>query len=367
MTYDRLNPFHSAIKERYLLTKPGSKKNTQHVVLDLAGSDISFKVGDSIGVYPQNDPQLVERMLRAMRATGDEIVHEKRSEKQWVLRDFLREKGNLAMISKKLFKEVSERQTNPKKKAHLEEVDLKSYLHEREIWDFLEENEEVVFEPQELCDLMMPLLPRLYSIANSPLVTPDEVHFTVALLEYETNGRKRQGVCTHYLCDLAPMHQKCIPIYLQPTKDFTLPDPSANIIMVGPGTGIAPFRAFMQERIAQKASGKNWLFFGEWNRATDYFYEEEWGDLRIDLAFSRDQAHKIYVQHRMLEHGAELYQWLQEGGYLFVCGDAERMAKDVDLALHQIVEEHGRLSPEEAKAYVKDLRVKEKRYLRDVY
>jgi sulfite reductase (NADPH) flavoprotein alpha-component len=219
----------------------------------------------------------------------------------------------------------------------------------------------------------MPLLPRLYSIASAQEVVGNEAHLTVANLSYRTNHHIRRGVCTHYLCDLAPLGEKCVPVYHHPNRGFTLPDdPQAALIMIGPGTGIAPYRGFLQARIAHGHPGRNWLFFGEWNRATDFFYEDEWRamqnriPLRIDTAFSRDQEYKIYVQHRMLEQGAELFAWLEEGAYLFVCGDANHMAKDVDGALHQIVEKHGDRTPDDAKAYLKELKAA-KRYLRDVY
>ncbi len=378
--YTRTNPYSAAIKERYNLTKPGSKKMTQHIVLDLTGSGLTYEVGDSIGVQPVNPSEVVEKMLKVMKATGDEVVREKRSNEEWNLKEYLTKKANLALVSKKLFSEVCERQEDPRKKLALAVLlseenkgALKEYLAEREVWDFLEENEEVIFPVEELCHLMMPLLPRLYSIASSQMAAKNEVHLTVAPLEYETNGRKRLGVCTHYLCHIAPLMDRSVPVYVQPHKGFTVPeDPNTPIIMVGPGTGIAPFRAFMQERIATNAPGKNWLFFGEWNRAYDFFYEEYWVDLQaqekliVDVAFSRDQEHKVYVQHRMLERGAEFFAWLQEGAIFYVCGDAERMAKDVDAALHHIVEEHGKMDEQQAKEYVKQLR-KEKRYHRDVY
>lgn len=377
MTFNRQNPFYAQVIERYALTKPGSRKRTEHIVLDLSGSGLSYEVGDSIAILPLNDSGLVDKTLKAMRASGLEKVTDKRSGETYVLNDFLTNKANISSVGKNLLKEVANRQENSEKKAKIATLledgnkeQLKAYLANRELWDFLEENQEVHFEPGELCQMLQPLLPRFYSIASSPSLVPHEVHLTVAYLEYVTNDQERKGICTHYLCENLPLFHQIVPVYIQPHKGFTLPEhPEAPIIMIGPGTGIAPFRAFMQERIARGSTGKNWLFFGEWNRAYDFFYEDYWcalqeeGILRLDVAFSRDQAHKVYVQHRMLENSAELFRWLQEGAYLYVCGNADRMAKDVEDALHAIVEKHGST---DAKAYVKQLR-HDKRYLRDVY
>lgn len=378
--YHRANPFLATIKERYSLCKPGSKKNTQHIVIDLANSGITYRVGDSIGIAPRNDPILVQDTIQAMKAQGDEIVFEKLSGVAWGLRDYLTQKANLNDVSKKLLVELCHKQTNLSKKAFLESLleesnkeALKKYLAERHLWDFLMENEETVFAPQELSQLFMPLLPRLYSISSSMKAVGEEVHLTVAQVEYETNGHFRKGVCTYYLCALAPLHEPVVPVYIQPAHGFTLPEsPDVSIIMIGPGTGVAPFRAFMQERMSMEAVGKNWLFFGECHRDHHYFYEDFWsslsqqGKLRLEAAFSRDQEHKIYVQHRMLEHGAELFRWLEEGAHLYVCGDAQRMAKDVEAVLFEIVQTHGSCDDLAAKNYVKRLRA-EKRYLRDVY
>lgn len=375
---NRNNPFLASIKERYTLSRPGSQKSTHHVILDLANSGISYEVGDSIGVYPQHDPQIVLRTLRAMKASGNEVVCFK--EENLTLVDFLTSRGNLTEISPKLLKEVCVRQTNQDKKQHLEALlnpdnrdAFKQYAGMREIWDFLLEHEEVFFTHQEFVDLMMPLLPRFYSIASSAKSVGPEVHLTVAHVKYEANGYPRHGICTHYICHMAPLNQPAVPIFIQPAHTFRLPsDNSTPIIMIGPGTGVAPFRAFMQERISTGATGKHWLFFGERNREYDFLYEDFWRELvkddklRVDVAFSRDQEHKIYVQNMMDEHGSEFYRWLEEGAYLFVCGDAKRMAKDVESMLHQIIRKHGNKDEAEAKLYVKKLRA-DKRYLRDVY
>lgn len=373
--YDKNNPYLASIKERYSLCKPGSGKETQHIVLDLKGSGIRYEVGDSVAISPENDPHLVAKTLEVMGAHGSEIINDKRTGEKWELRAFLTKKAGITEFSKKFVTELAKRQTNSDKKRKLEEIlesSFKEYQANRELWDALHENGEVRFEIQELCDLLMPLMPRFYSISSSRNVVGEEVHLTVALLSYETNEQLRRGVCTHYLCHLAPLNEPVIPIYFQSGKEFTVPEnPDIPIIMVGPGTGIAPFRAFMQERIL-KQSSKNWLFFGEWHQEHNFFYEDFWlelqnrGSLKMDLAFSRDQERKVYVQHKMLESGRELFDWLQKGARFYVCGDASCMAKDVDAALHRVIQEHGNFSEDETKAFVKQLR-HEKRYLRDVY
>lgn len=378
-TYNKIHPFLAKIKERTLLCKPGSKKCTYHLILDIQGSGLQYQVGDSIGVYPFNSASLVKKTLQAAKASGVEKVSD-RSGEEFSFEAFLTSKANITEFSKKFVALVAEKQTDLEKKTNLEFILkdenrelLKQYLADREVWDVLSENEEVNFTAQELAQLLMPLLPRLYSIASSQLVVGEEVHLTIALTRYQTLGFERQGVCTHYLCHDAPIGEPVIPVYIQPHHGFTLPEAEdADIIMIGPGTGIAPFRAFMQERIHKKHVGKNWLFFGEWTKNHEYFYEDEWdkleknGMIKLQLAFSREQSDKIYVQHRMLENGAEIFQWLESGAFIFVCGDAKHMAKDVEQALLDIIKVYGNRSDEEARLYLKQLRT-EKRYLRDVY
>lgn len=371
--FDKNNPFYATITERYSLCKSGSQKNTQHIVLNIKDSNITYEVGDSVAVFPINDPQLVEKTLLAMNATGSEQITDKHGQTT-DLRTHLTEKANITDISRKLIGEVLKKTTDPELEAVEKDHDLlKTYQNTHEVWDLLQKHPQAKFTPEELCGLFMPLLPRFYSIASSMKEVGDEIHLTVAFLNYYTSGHLRLGVCTHYLCNLAPIHEAVVPIYIHPHKGFTLPsNPETPIIMIGPGTGIAPYRAFMQERALSGIKGNNWLFFGEWNRAYNYFYENFWEDLiqkdilKASLAFSRDQDYKVYVQHRMKEEGAELYRWLQNGAIVYVCGDAHHMAKDVDAALHDIVKEHGHMTDEEAKTYIKELR-HNKRYLRDVY
>jgi sulfite reductase (NADPH) flavoprotein alpha-component len=248
---------------------------------------------------------------------------------------------------------------------------LARYLFGREIIDLLTEFSCVSYAPAEFIAHLRNLTPRLYSISSSLKAHPDEVHLTIAVVRFETHGRKRKGICSTFLADRANGH---VPIFTQTAHGFRLPrDGDVPIIMVGPGTGVAPFRAFLHERRALGAKGKNWLFFGEQRAATDFFYREELEAMtrerhltRLVTAFSRDQSEKIYVQTRMEEHGAEVWRWLEEGAHFYVCGDAKRMAKDVDAALHRLVQAHGGMSGDTAADYVRRLKA-EKRYQRDVY
>lgn len=376
-TYSKTNPFLATIKERYSLCTPHSQKDTQHVVLCLQGSNINYEVGDSVAICPKNNPITVQRTLEALKATGSEIVKD-RDQKEWKLADLLATHVNINEINQKFVTALCQHLDSTKNPFDtlLQEENrkhLKEFLLSHSYWQLLKQYPEVTFTPQALVNLLTPLLPRFYSIASAQSVVGNEMHLTVALLKYLIADQERLGVCTNYLCHLAPMQQPIVPLYIHPHRGFTLPNnPDHSIIMIGPGTGVAPFRAFMQERINQRAKGKNWLFFGEWNRHSNFFYESYWNDLvikgqlRLDVAFSRDQQHKIYVQHRMLEKGADLFRWLEEGAYLYVCGDAEHMAKDVEAALLAIIQQHGALDLQEARNYLKRLR-NEKRYLRDVY
>jgi sulfite reductase (NADPH) flavoprotein alpha-component len=379
-TYNKSNPLIASIKQRYPLCRPGSHKDIYHIVLDLKNSGMTYTVGDSLGIYPTHDNKIVESTLEAMRAGYQDLILDKHSKQILQLGEILTSKANITNVSRKLLYEIACRQTNSQKKKQLDELfeesnkdSLKEYLNNHELWDALQENSEAVFSAQEICDLLMPLLPRFYSIASSMKEVGEEVHLTVADLSYHTNLHLRRGVCTYYLCQLAPMHIPSIPIYVQPHRGFTLPeDQGVDLIMIGPGTGIAPFRGFMQERMASKDSGKNWLFFGECHRDYNYLYENYWNELAsqnklmVDTAFSRDQEHKIYVWHHMLEKAQEIFEWLQKGACIYVCGDAHRMAKDVDAVIHRIVQEQSGGDELSAKNYIKQLKAKN-RYLRDVY
>lgn len=372
MSYSRNNPYLSSIKERINLCESDREKATHHIVLDLAGSGITYDVGDCLAVLPVNDTILVERTLKSLKMNGDETINHEES--AYSLQEFIRHHANVTEVGRKLVKAIAAKVPGTALDSLLDNKDkLTAYLEGKHMWEVLVDYPEATFAPQEICDLLPPLLPRFYSIASSQKAVTDEVHLTVKLLAFDAQGERRHGVCTHYLCNLTPVEEPVVPVYIHAHRGFTLPeDGNVPIIMVGPGTGVAPFRAFMQERVATEAKGKNWLFFGEWRRSNNFLYGDFWtqlereGKLRLDLAFSRDQEEKHYVQHRLLEQGREIFSWLEAGAYFYVCGDAQKMAKDVEVALQQIIEEHGAMAPGEAREYVKRLR-KEKRYLRDVY
>jgi sulfite reductase (NADPH) flavoprotein alpha-component len=365
------NPYQSKLLVNRLLTA-GSDKETRHFELSLEGSSLSYEPGDSLGVIPQNSPQVVDDLLKAVGLTGEERVQI--GEASLTLRDSLTFRLACTTLSKIQIKKFNEFAKSDKLTDLLLPANrdaFADYLWGRELIDLFLEFPQQGMSAYDFVGLLRPMPPRLYSIASSIKAHEEQVHLTVAIVRYDTHGRKREGVCSSYLADRVGTS---IPSYFHPNKNFKLPqDGNAPIIMVGPGTGIAPFRSFIEERRAVGSTGKNWLFFGDRSSKTDYLYGEEWEKYRsdgllteLDLAWSRDQAEKEYVQHKMLAKGRELFAWLQDGAYFYVCGDASRMAKDVDLALRQIAATEGGMSEEDATKWVKSLQ-KEKRYLKDVY
>lgn len=374
--YSRKNPFPARVAKMRPLTRSGSGKETLHFELSLSGSGLRYEAGDSLGIFPSNDPADVDELLVAVRLDGATTV-ESPSGKSSTLRDVLMRDVTLREPSRQLLAHILSKW--PAASEDLSELldpeaqrVMDEWIDGREVIDILLAYPQAGFTAHELVKTLRKLQPRLYSIASSPKAYPEEIHLTIAVVRYETHGRKRHGLCTTFLADRAD--GESVPVFIHSAKHFRPPeDLSASLIMVGPGTGIAPFRAFLQDREASGAKGKTWLFFGERNRATDFFYEDEFNRwlgsgilTRLDTAFSRDQGHKIYVQDRMLESGADLWAWLQNGAYFYVCGDAARMAKDVDAALHRIAREHGGKSEADADAYVEELK-KSKRYRKDVY
>ncbi len=373
--YSRKNPFPAKLRTNRKLTGAGSAKDTRHFEIDLADSGIAYEVGDSLGVFPTNNPSLVQELLGVLGLTGEEQVVDTNGQPV-SLREALTRFYVITEMDKKLLAAIAEKDPTASKFTAMVtpegKADLDAYLWGREVIDPLLEYPAAKFTAEEFVKCLRKLQPRLYSIASSQKAHTTEVHLTVAAVRYESNGRKREGVCSTFLSDRAD--NAPVPVFVHTAKHFRVPeDPATPVIMVGPGTGIAPFMAFLQERKATGASGKNWLFFGDQKAATDFLYREEleaWqkeGVLhKLSTAFSRDQAEKVYVQHRMLEAAEELYAWLEQGGYFYICGDASRMAKDVDTALHQVVEKAGGKSPEESAAYVAELKTS-KRYRKDVY
>lgn len=357
------------------LSTADSEKDTRHFEIDLTDWGLSFEPGDSVAIYPKNDPTLVDEIIHALGANGNEPVTAAKTTKQLheaLLRDF-----SITQPTPRFLKAIVERASAApmlKELLHADRKhDLENYLWGAEVIDFLLDHPSAKFKPEEFVALLTKLQPRLYSVASSLRVVPDCVHLIVDVVQYESRGRVRKGVCSTFLAERADTGP--VPVYPSSAKHFHMPqDPNTPLIMIGPGTGIAPFRAFLQERQALGAKGKNWLFFGAQREKCDYAYKEDWerftreGILtRLDCAWSRDQAHKIYVQHKLLENATDIWKWIDQGGaQFFVCGDARRMAKDVDAALRKIVQEKGGKSVEEANAYVEKLKT-DKRYKRDVY
>jgi len=370
--YDRENPFFAKIKKKSRLSSFSAKKDTQHIELDISESGIEYSVGDCVAILPLNKKAEVASLLRHLQLSGDESIQTRKGEKKRIEEHLLKE-ANLSKGNKKLLALLAEKSPHPKWKQIFESPDqLKELLHEKNVIELLLDAEELSLEAQELADALLPLMPRFYSIASSQKAHPHEVHLTVAMHSYFLGEKEREGVCSKFLLEDAQENDR-IPLYVHKHRGFTLPEDSqAAIIMIGPGTGIAPFRGFLEERLVTGATGKNWLFFGEWHQKHTFYYGEwlteveKGGNLRLDCAFSRDQEHKVYVQHLMLQKSSEFFSWVEEGAYIYLCGDASRMAKDVEKALLQIIQMEGNMDESSAKLYLKSL-AKSGHYLKDVY
>jgi sulfite reductase (NADPH) flavoprotein alpha-component len=374
--YSRKNPFQARLLANRKLTAEGSEKDTRHYEICLKDSGLTYEVGDALGIVPTNSPELVEEILKVLGFDGEEEVGGPDGDKMPIRLALLRE-YQIRAPHRDFLNAMAEHDAADQYLKELISADVRTeldkFLWGREIIDFLIESPGVGFTPTEFVSLLQKLQPRLYSIASSLKVHPEQVHLTVDTVRYEIHRRKRKGVCSNFLAErVGP--ETSLPVFIQPSKHFRPPDNSdLGMIMVGPGTGIAPFRAFLEERKATGAKGGNWLFFGAQKSSCDFFYKEELeayqreGVLtRLDTAFSRDQDFKIYVQHRMVESAKEIWNWFEQGAHFYVCGDASRMAKDVDKALHEIVEISGGRSEEDAAQYIKKLK-SDKRYQRDVY
>ena len=378
--FDKNNPFAASLIDRHRLSAPASQKDTQHFSVSLAGSGLSYACGDSLGVFPVNNPAAVTELLKAAGFSGDEPVTLPKDTTSICLREALSKRLALNGPTYKFVQLLHDRTATEMQKAQLAallaEADpekKKAWIEQREYVDLFAEFPAARLQAQELIELMRKLMPRLYSISSAPSKFPNEIHLTIAVVRYETNGRKREGVCSTYLAERARLGQADLPVFVAESH-FGLPeDDNVPVIMVGPGTGVAPFRSFVMDRATRGAKGRNWLFFGDQRKEHDFLYADEWAEYlqsgvltRLDTAFSRDQATKVYVQDRMRENAAELWRWISEGAYFYVCGDAKRMAKDVDAALHALVAEQGEMTPEAAVDWVKQFK-KDGRYQRDVY
>ncbi len=374
--YSRTHPWRAEVLENTNLNGRGSDRETRHIALSLEGSSLVYEPGDCIGIFPHNDPALVQDIIDVLNWDGDTVVALPKSEVRVSLREALGQYVEITAVSKSLLGNVQAYSAHPQLHAMMQagqEAVLKAYVSGIDVLDVLRDFGPWTFSPDVFVGLLRKLPPRLYSIASSQRANPHEVHVTIRAVRYASRGRMRHGVCSVYCAERIQLGD-LVSMYVHTNANFKLPiDHDTPIIMVGPGTGVAPFRAFMEEREASGARGDAWLFFGDRHFVTDFLYQTEWqrwlhsGVLtKLDVAFSRDGDQKVYVQHRMRAQASTLYAWLQRGAVLYVCGDAAAMARDVHAALLAIVQEQGGMSEAEATAYVEQL-IAQQRYQRDVY
>ncbi|REK71661.1 assimilatory sulfite reductase (NADPH) flavoprotein subunit [Paenibacillus paeoniae] len=374
--YSRSNPFKAEVLTTINLNGRGSDRETRHLELSLEGSGLFYEPGDCVGVYPENDPALVDAIIAAMNWSPSEVVVPGKDGDEGTLRSALLRQFEVTVLTKPLLEKAAAYTDNgqlaeliaPEKKT-----ELKAYTNGRDLLDLLQDFGPWKLTAVNLVSILRKLPPRLYSIASSNKANEDEVHLTIRKVEYEAHGRARGGVCSVQVSERLA-EGDTLSIFIQHNPNFKLPaNPETPIIMVGPGTGVAPFRAFMEEREELGLEGKTWLFYGDRHFVTDFLYQTDWQRMlndgvltKLDVAFSRDTKEKVYVQHRMLQQAEELYSWLQEGAHVYVCGDEKHMAHDVHNALLTIIEQQGGLDAEAAKAYLAELQAQQ-RYQRDVY
>ena len=407
------NPYMSKITENFILNGKGSRKETRHIVFELGDSGLDYKVGDALGVVAENPPHIVDELIEVQGWNPDDEVTTHKGDR--TLREALKKDFEVHLANKKFVQSLTEKVISSGMKISMSIVSrsrnnetwetsedestplrpsvpsddpasqveaitadakaIENYLWTRDYVDIMREFE-VKYSHEEFLELADRLKPRLYSIASSHDAHPGFVELTVGIVRFEYNGRARGGLCTQFMADEIDTSGAPIGVFMSPTKSFILPeDKETDIIMVGPGTGIAPFRAFMEQRVHDGGTGKNWLFFGDQSAKTEFYYKDEieqWIDeghmYKFTTAWSRDQEEKIYVQHRLKEHGAEVWEWFERGAYFYICGDKQYMAKDVHRALIDIAVEHGGMSLDDATHFIEKTMMKEqKRYLRDVY
>ena len=419
------NPYSTKITQNYVLNGEGSGKETRHIVFELGDSGLNYKAGDALGVVPRCPPEVVAEILSITALTGEEIVETYAGE--CTLQEALMDKYEVHRVSKKWIESLGPRLVSSSSSIEIKIVSRKrtssrdgtllvewkgsgegddlperyveigmpsnpsealwneltsdskameDYMWSRDYVDALSDFGHIGFSAQQLIEGMDRLKPRLYSIASSPDHEPGTVHLTVGIVRYNHHDRDKTGLCTGFLADRCQVEETDIGVFMSPTRSFVLPsDGSVDAIMVGPGTGIAPFRAFLQQRDINGDTGRNWLFFGDWTEEGEYYYRDEmesWKERGVldkhDLAWSRQGSEKVYVQHLMKKNGEEIWKWIDGGGYFYVCGDKNYMAKDVHTTLIEICSEFGSMTPDEAKDFVETKLMKtEKRYLRDVY
>ncbi|OES46586.1 assimilatory sulfite reductase (NADPH) flavoprotein subunit [Domibacillus iocasae] len=372
--YSRTNPFHAEVLESINLNGRGSNKETRHLEISLEGSGLVYKPGDSLGIYPQNDPKLVDELIAALGWNPDETITINKQGDIRSLRNALLSHYEITVLTKPLLEKIAQLTGIDELHELISDSEkVKAYIHGRDLLDVVQQFGPFGVSPQAFADVLRKMPARLYSIASSLEANPEEVHITIGAVRYNANGRDRNGVCS-ILCAERLEPGDTLPVYIQHNDNFKLPEnPETPVIMIGPGTGVAPFRSFMQEREESGAEGNAWMFFGDQHFVTDFLYQTEWqkwlesGVLtKMDVAFSRDKAEKVYVQHRMQENSKELFEWLEQGAAVYVCGDEKNMAHDVHNTLIDIVEKEGSMSREQAEQYVADMQ-QQKRYQRDVY
>ena len=374
--FSRTNPFKAEVLENINLNGRGSNKETRHLELSLEGSGLMFEPGDSIGIYPENDLALVDMLLEELKWDQEEIVTVNKQGDVFRFKEALTSYYEITVLTKPLLEKVEQLLANDDLRELLSprnEEKIKSYLVGRDLLDVVRDFGPWGGTAQEFVSILRKIPARLYSIASSISANPDEVHLTIGAVRYDAHGRQRLGVCSIFCAEVLRPGDT-LPVYIQHNENFKLPmNPDTPIIMVGPGTGVAPFRSFMQEREEKGVKGKSWLFFGDQHFVTDFLYQTEWQRwlkesvlTKMDVAFSRDTTEKVYVQHRMLEQSKEMFKWLQEGAVVYICGDEKSMAHDVHTALLAIIEKEGGMSRERAEDYLAKMQ-QEKRYQRDVY
>ena len=375
-TFSRTNPFPAKVLKNDNLNGESSNKETRHIELSLKGSGLSYLPGDALGIVPENDPELVNSIIKEMNWDPERVVTINKQGETLLLKEALTTYLEITLLTKKILQlaaGLTENEQLQKLVAAENINDLKEYIYGRDLLDLLQDFGPWNADAQGIVSLLRKMPPRLYSIASSIAAHPDEVHLTIGAVRYTSQGRERKGVCS-VQCAERTAAGDTLPVFVQVNKHFNLPDSyDKDIIMIGPGTGIAPFRSFIEERSVQQAQGRSWLFFGDQHAATDFLYKDELEQFvkdgvltRLDAAFSRDSAQKVYVQHKMLESSKELFSWLEKGSYFYVCGDKEYMANDVHNALLEIIEKEGAMNRVDAEAYLNAMQ-KEGRYQRDVY
>ncbi|QIZ06451.1 sulfite reductase subunit alpha [Priestia megaterium] len=374
--FSRTNPFQVKVHKNVNLNGAGSSKETRHIELSLNSFGLSYVPGDALGIIPQNDPELVGSLLEEMDWDEETPVTINKKGDTLPLKEALTTHFEITLLTKKILQQAVELTENEelRKLLLVENANqLKEYTYGRDLLDMLRDFGPWNASAEKIVSLLRKLTPRLYSIASSIAANPEEVHLTIGAVRYTAHGRERKGVCSVLVAERL-QEGDTLPIFIQSNKHFHLPESGdKDIIMVGPGTGIAPFRSFIQERAVTEATGRSWLFFGDQYAASDFLYQDELEQYqkdgvltRLETAFSRDTEQKVYVQHRMLEDSKELFEWLENGAYFYVCGDKQYMAKDVHNALISVIEKEGAMTREEAEAYLNEMR-EQGRYQRDVY